>query len=158
MSLTVLVLVQWLHILCGIVWFGGYIFMDFVLWPVLLRMPAAQAKTASESIGRLAGPLMAVSGSLVILLGIVRGTFLGPIRSPITLFTSAYGLTWLAALVLALLLSAWGANWHTRLLGPVWEDEVLRPGAVTRLCAGIAVEMTGFGLILACMVMMGIGL
>ncbi len=158
MALTLLALVQWLHILCGIIWFGGYVFMDFVMWPALLRLPAAQAKSLSESIGRLAGPLMAASGSLVILLGVVRGTVLGPIKSPSALFATPYGLTWLAALILALLLSVWGANWHTRLLGPLWEGDAIRPGAVARLRAGSAVEMSGFALILACMVLMGIGL
>ena len=73
MSLTVLVLVQWLHILMGITWFGGYIFLDFVIWPMLLKRPAAEAQAVLGLISRYAGPLMMVSGTLVILLGIARG-------------------------------------------------------------------------------------
>lgn len=149
---------EWLHILCGIIWFGGYIFMDFALWPALLRMPAAQGASTAKSIELFAGPLMAVSGSLVVLLGIALGTVLGPIRSLSFLFGSAYGLTWLAALLLALLLTVWGANWRRRWLGPIWQDDAIRPGAVTRLRAGIAVETLGFGLILVCMVLLGMGL
>lgn len=158
MSLTVLVLVQWLHILMGITWFGGYIFLDFVVWPTLLKRPAAEAQAVLGMISRYAGPLMMVSGTLVILLGIARGTLLGPITSFSFLFTTAYGLTWLAALAVALTLSIWGANWHTRWLGPVWEEDKVRPAAVHRLRAGTIFEMTCFGLVLACMVLMGVGL
>jgi uncharacterized membrane protein len=157
-SLTLLVLVQWLHILAGIAWFGGYIFVDFVIWPTLLRLPAAQAKAASEIIGKLAGPVMATSGMLVVLLGIIRGTVLGPIRSIGFLLTTAYGLTWLLALAIAIVLAAWGATWHDRWLGPVWDEDHIRPGAADRIRASTVFEMTGFGIILACMVLMGVGL
>ncbi|HKF36216.1 MAG TPA: hypothetical protein VKB35_04890 [Ktedonobacteraceae bacterium] len=158
MSLTVLVLVQWLHILMGITWFGGYIFLDFVIWPTLLKRPAAEAKAVLVLTGKYTGPLMMVSGTLVILLGIVRGTLLGPITSFSFLFTTAYGLTWLTALTIALILSVWGANWHTRWLGPVWEEDNVRPAAIRRLRAGTIFEMACFGSILACMVLMGVGL
>jgi uncharacterized membrane protein len=158
MSIIVLVLVQWLHILMGIAWFGGYIFLDFVIWPTLLKRPAAEAQAVLSQISKYAGPLMMVSGTLVILLGIARGTLLGPITSFAFVFTTAYGLTWLAALAIALTLSIWGANWHTRWLRPVWEEDKVRPAAVRRLRAGTIFEMTCFGLVLACMVLMGSGL
>jgi uncharacterized membrane protein len=154
--LALLAIVQWLHILCGIIWLGGYVFMDAVMWPALLRLPAAQAQAAAKSLDTFAGPLMAISGTLVILLGLVLGTVLGPIRSLSEAFTNAYGITWLVALLVALFLTVWGANWHARWLGPVWVDDVIRPGAVSRLRLGIAVEMFGFGLILVCMVLLGV--
>jgi uncharacterized membrane protein len=153
---ALLALVQWLHILCGIIWFGGYIFMDFVMWPALLRLPAAQAQAASKSLETFAGPLMATSGTLVILLGIILGTILGPVRSLGAAFTTAYGITGLVALLLAVFLTVWGANWHARWLGPVWADDAIRPGAISRLRVGIAVEMLGFGFILVCMVLLGV--
>ena len=153
-----LVVVQWLHILAGITWFGAYIFLDFVIWPALLRRPALEAKAANEVIGKVASPLMIVAANLVVVLGIVRGTLLGPIRSFAFLLGTAYGLTWLGALLLAIALMVWGANWHERWLGPVWEDDHVRPGAVARLRLGTAIEMCAFGAILACMVLMGIGL
>ena len=43
MSLALTLLVQWLHILSGVIWFGGYVLIDFALWPALLRRPAAEA-------------------------------------------------------------------------------------------------------------------
>jgi uncharacterized membrane protein len=158
MTLALLLVTQWLHILTGIIWFGGYVFLDFVLWPTLLRLPVPQAKTASALLEKFAGPIMASSGTLVVLLGVVRGTLLGPITSLTVLFTSAYGLTWLAALLISLVLIVWGAGWHDRVIGPIWDGDGLHSGVVRRLRLGTVFEMTCFGLVLACMVLLGVGL
>jgi uncharacterized membrane protein len=119
MVLPLLLVIQWLHMLAGITWFGGYLFLDVVLWPTLLRLPIKQAKITSDVISRFAGPVMATSGTVVVLSGIIRGTVLGPIQSFSFLFTSAYGITWLSALLVSCLLMAWGAGWHDRVVGPV---------------------------------------
>jgi hypothetical protein len=95
---------------------------------------------------------------LVVLLGIIRGTVFGPIRSFSFLFTSAYGITWLIALLVSCLLIAWGAGWHDRVIGLVWEEDRLRSGAVGRLRLGTIFEMTCFGLVLACMILMGVAM
>lgn len=158
MSLPLLVIVQWLHVLMGITWFGGYIFLDLILWPTLLKLPATSAGATYALMGKFAGPIMATSGSLVVLLGIIRGTFLGPIRSFEFLFGSAYGMTWLIALVLTLLLTIWGASVHDRVIGPVWEGDRLRPGVARRVYTGAACELTCFALVLVCMVLMAVGL
>jgi uncharacterized membrane protein len=158
MSLALTLLVQWLHILSGVIWFGGYILIDFALWPALLRRPPAEARATLSALEKYIGPLMAASGSLVVLLGTVRGTVFGPIRSLDTLFGTAYGLTWLVALIIALFLSIWGATWHDRAVGPIWEADTVRPGAAMRLRTATIVEMTCFGAILVCMVLLGAGL
>jgi uncharacterized membrane protein len=158
MSLALTLLVQWLHILAGVIWFGGYVLIDFALWPALLRQPAPEARATFVVIAKYVGPLMALSGSLVVLLGIVRGTVLGPIKSLDALFGTAYGLTWLAALVIALFLSVWDARWHDRLVGPAWEGDQLRPGAIERQRAATILEIACFGAIPVCMVLLGGGL
>ena len=158
MSLALTLLVQWLHILSGVIWFGGYVLIDFALWPALLRRPAAEARMTFAALEKYIGPLMALSGSLVVLLGIVRGTVLGPIKSLDALLGAAYGLTWLTALILALFLTVWGARWHDRLVGPAWEGDQLRPGAIERQRAATILEMACFGAILVCMVLLGAGL
>jgi uncharacterized membrane protein len=158
MSLALTLLVQWLHILSGVIWFGGYVLIDFALWPALLRRPESEAQATFAVIAKYIGPLMAASGSLVVLLGIVRGTALGPIKSLAVLFGTAYGVTWLTALTIALFLSVWGATWHDRLVGPAWEGDQIRPGAAERQRAATILEMTCFGAILVCMVLLGAGL
>src|SRR5215475_10931842 len=145
MSLALTLLVQWLHILSGVIWFGGYILIDFALWPALLQRPAADARRTFAALEKYIGPLMAASGSLVVLLGILRGTALGPIKSLDALLGTAYGLTWLTALILALLLAIWGARWHDRLVGPIWEGDQVQSGVAARLRTATIVEMTCFG-------------
>ena len=156
MSLPLLILVQWLHILFGIAWFGGTIFIELVLWPVWLRMPAASGQASYDSIEPYIRRLMAVSGSAVMLLGILRGTVFGSVRS-LELVGTTYGLTWLAALILAGLLSAWGANWHDKFVGPVWQNGQLRAEAVSRLGAARLINFLGFGVILVLMILMRFG-
>jgi copper resistance protein D len=105
MTLTLIAGMRWLHILAGMAWFGGYIFMDFVLWHALLRRPTAEAKATYDAVGARAGPLMAASGTLVVILGVLLGVIFGPLTSFGAIFVTAYALTWLVALVIALLLS-----------------------------------------------------
>jgi uncharacterized membrane protein len=158
MSLALTLLVQWLHILSGVIWFGGYVLIDFALWPALLRQPASEARATLLALEKRIGPLMAVSGSLVVSLGVLLGTAIGPIRSLDALLGTAYGLTWLTALVIALFLTVWGARWHDRLLGPIWEGDQMRADASARLRTATIIEMTCFGAILVCMVLLGAGL
>lgn len=159
MSLLLLarVVIEWLHIVLGIAWVGAHIMLDFAVVPGLLRRPAAEAKAASEAIVAAAQPLF-MSGMLVLVLGIVRGTVFGPINSFDFLFTTAYGLTWLVALVLTLAVGTWSGLWYGRLLGPIWEGDHVRPGAIHRIRFGTVVTLTGFALILGCMVLLGAGL
>ena len=79
MQLPLVLVIQWLHMLFGIIWFGGYVFLDFVIWPALLRRPASQAQALFSAIAAPTGRLMALSGTLVVLLGI-RVSGIAPIR------------------------------------------------------------------------------
>jgi len=154
----VLVVMQWLHILGGITWFGGYIFLDLIVWPALLRLPAGAARQAHEQIFTRAAAIMTVVAPFVVVVGILRGTWLGPIKNWRMLIGTPYGVTWLVGLVVACALMVWGATWHSRILGPVWEGDAVRGAAVRRIHVGTAVEMSSFGLILTCMVLMGVRL
>lgn len=79
-----------------------------MLWPTLLRLSVKPAQAANALIARFAGAVMATSGSLVVLLGIIRGTLLGRIKSFSFLFGSSYGITWLVALAVSVILIIWG--------------------------------------------------
>src|SRR6266567_4411523 len=153
-----LLVVQWLHILAGITWFGGYIFLDFVLWPTPASAPG-EACTGHQCLdsqirrcgngdkwfsGRgawdcqrnLAGSHQIVQFSVWLKLRDHLAGRLGGLSHPHHL----------------------GAGWHDRVIGPVWEEDGLSPGVVGRLRLGTIFEMMCFGLVFACMVLMGVGL
>jgi uncharacterized membrane protein len=156
--MTITYIVQWLHILAGITWFGGYIFMTFAMYPALFSRPATEAKGFFTALGKPISLLMALSGNLVFILGIIRGTVLGPVRSVEFAFTTPYGLTWVAALVLCVGLIAYGAIGSKGLEQKIWDGEQFRVGAAQRMRTEGLLSLIVFGIILACMVLMRFGL
>lgn len=157
MSEYAVVAVHWLHILAGITWFGGYVFLDFVVLPALVRLPAGPGQIAQEQIFAQAKTIMAFVGPIVVVLGIVRGTLLGSITGLGVLFGSSYGWLWMTSLVLAVGMMVWGAVLHPRFVGEMWDADGIRPAARDRIRASRAIEMTVFSLILLCMVLMRFG-
>jgi len=93
--------VQWLHVLAGITWFGAVIYSDFVLIPAIMTLPPAEQRRAGGAIGTQALKIIPGAAIAVIVLGILRGTVWGPIKS-VDVLTTEYGITWLVALVLAI--------------------------------------------------------
>jgi uncharacterized membrane protein len=158
MPLWSLAAVQWLHIASGITWIGSAVALDAVVWPVLLRTPASQARALYESVLRVITPLAGVAGAATILLGILRGTVFGPITSGGALLGTAYGVTWLVALGLSILVVAEGAVWHPRVHRMVWEADAVRPGAARKVYSQSAFELGCFAIIVVCMVLLGLGL
>jgi uncharacterized membrane protein len=158
MKLQFLIVVQWLHVLGGLVWFGGQVFTAAVIWPALLRRPAAEARALSAAMGEPAMRVMGPAGMLVLVLGIVRGTVLGPVRSLDVLIGTAYGLTFAAALLLTLFLMAHGGSTRREMERRVWDGDGFHPGAARWLRRTSAVNLGGLAAILACMVLMRFGL
>lgn len=100
-------IVQWLHVLLGITWFGSAITTNLIFVPAVSRLPLDRQREIGGAFGDVASRVIPVAAGGVILLGILRGTLFGPIRSLDALGTT-YGLTWLVALVLACATFAWG--------------------------------------------------
>ena len=95
---------QWLHVLFGIFWFGSTMYFDFIFSPVLVSLPRSDQKVIGGAVGKRAGMVLTVAGLATVLLGVVRGISAGVLST----LTSAYGLTWLAALLVGLGIIAWG--------------------------------------------------
>jgi uncharacterized membrane protein len=102
--------VQWLHVLAGITWFGSVIYNDFVLIPALMKLPVDQQRAAGGAISVQGNKIIVPVAAAVIVLGILRGTVFGQIRTADALFGTTYGLTWLVALVVAILAFYWGVK------------------------------------------------
>jgi uncharacterized membrane protein len=97
-----LILIQWLHILMGITWFGSVMFYNFVALPAVMSFPLQEQRAVMGRLAKYTPRLVVPASILVILLGILRGTVFGPIQSLSVLFGTAYGITWMLALACAL--------------------------------------------------------
>lgn len=97
------IVVQWLHVLGGIFWFGGVLFSNFVLVPAIMKMSPAGQQEFGLNISKTARIITPIAYATIVL-GIIRGTVFGPIQDVGYLFGSAYGLTWLFALAMAIAL------------------------------------------------------
>jgi hypothetical protein len=95
--MTVLV-IQWLHVLLGIFWFGGSLYLNFMVVPVVLSLP----------LGARSNQVLPLVAILVILLGLLRGTIWGPVHTFVFLFGTTYGVTFLTSLLVASGVELWG--------------------------------------------------
>ncbi len=148
--------VQWLHVLLGITWFGYAIAMYFLVSPALAEMPEQQQRLTNARLGEIGAKIFPVVGGLVLLLGILRGTVFGPIDSLESLFGTAYGITWLVALVATLALFYTGA----RHIGPAFvglKDAPDFPAAAARLRRVATFDLGLFAVIFTCMILMRFG-
>ena len=161
--------VQWLHVILAILWFGGILYGDLILIPALNTLPLPTQRAVGVAIGARATGIMPAVAGAVILLGIIRGTVFGPIKSLEALGTP-YGVTWLVALVLAIATFMFGQ----RISGPSFERLASLSEAETLNADGTAsaklttladqvkryvlMELVLFVVIFTCMILMRFGL
>ncbi len=150
------VIVQWLHMFFGIFWFGGALFSSFVLGPHLITMPPDRMREFLVPFAKRADRVILPVALTAITLGVVRGVVVGPIRSIDALLGTAYGLTWLVALVAAVLTLAWGSRTARGALRDV-EAGVDITKATRKALRNLGIEMLGFAVILSAMVLMRFG-
>jgi len=156
---------QWLHILLGILWFGNTLVLTFVIIPVLNQLPIPQQREFGRLLGERAAPLFTVVGPAVIVLGFVRGTFLGSIHRLDDVFVNSYGVTWLVALITASLVFVGGkvvlepalARMNTAPLNADGSPSPQLLAAVGRVKLISLVELLGFLVIFTCMILMRFG-
>lgn len=153
-----MIVVQWVHVVAGVVWAGGQAFMHLAVWPAILRRPAPEAKALLPALGAAVAPVMGATGMVVMAMGILRGTLLGPIRTGYVLFRSPYGWTFMAALALMGVLIARGARSPQRIPPRVFDGDAFRPGAAAFLRREATVTLGLLAALLGCMVLMRFGL
>jgi uncharacterized membrane protein len=148
-------IVQGLHMFFAIFWFGGTLFTNFVVGPAVARSsPASQADVGAQ-IGMQAERVIPAVAAMTILLGFLRGTFLGSIKSTDTLFGTSYGHWWLIAFLAAIATFLWGkfvTGKAAAAIGTAPEGD--RPAAIQRVIRLATVELLGFFTILSMMVLM----
>jgi len=165
-----LIVIQWLHVFLGIFWFGSTLYLDFVVIPAVMTLPLEQQRSVSKPLTMFSERVIIPAAILVILLGLVRGTIFGPVRSLDFLFGTAYGITFLIALLAALATFAWGQLVLTRaarrldtfpLAEVMQTDEKVAlafAAQVQRVKLLALLELFGFFVIFTCMILMRFGL
>ena len=161
--------VQWLHVFFGIFWFGAVLYGDFILIPAITTLPLNSQREIGAAIGPRAERIIEPVAGLVILLGIIRGTVFGPIKS-LDILTSTYGLTWLVALVAAAATFYWGKRIivpAVRRLNAISAPDAVGPdgaasqaftAAIDQVKRVTLLELIGFFVIFTCMILMRFGL
>jgi len=160
------IVVQWLHVILGIFWFGNSLTLDFLIIPAISRLPIVRQREIAQLIGARSTPIFRVVVPSIIVLGFLRGTVFGPIKSVETLFTTAYGITWLVALIATIGLYVWGLTILDRALRaldatPLASDGSATPeviAATDRIKRLVGLELLGFLVIFTCMILMRFGL
>jgi uncharacterized membrane protein len=157
---------QWLHILLGILWFGNSLALATITIPAINRLPLLAQREIGSHLNFQSQRVFQIVAPSVIVLGFVRGTFLGPIKDLEALFGTSYGLTWLVALIAAVLTYLWGrfaigGAIRAMELTPINPDGTASPeleAATDRVKRVATLELVGFLVILTCMILMRFGL
>ena len=159
------VAVQWTHVLLGILWFGTVLSLDVIVIPAINRFPIVAQRDLSSAIAARATPLFQVVVPTIVVLGVIRGTVLGPIKG-IDALATAYGVTWLVGLVVTVATYLWGLRVIVPAIramdsAPVGGDGVPTPAltaATERVKQVVLLELLGFLVIFTCMILMRFGL
>ncbi len=156
--------------LLGIFWFGSTLYVDFVVIPAVMTLPLEQQRTVSKPLTLFSDRMLIPAAILVILLGLLRGTIFGPVRSLGFLFGTAYGITFLIAFLAALATLSWG---HFVLGRAARHPETFQLTEVMKSAGAVAfafaaqmkrvkllalLELFGFFVIFTCMILMRFGL
>jgi uncharacterized membrane protein len=153
---TFTLLVHWLHIAAAMVWMGAQTSVALLVFPALATRPGGEARAALGAFAARIPRLMQVSGIVVMVLGIVRGTVLGPIHSWSAL-GSRYALLMGLALVLMFVLIGYGMKTGPALAAAIWDGDAVRPGAQLAMRRHALIVLAALGIITLCMVAMRFG-
>ncbi|HET7176584.1 MAG TPA: hypothetical protein VFK21_11330 [Gammaproteobacteria bacterium] len=157
-SLIPLFVVQWLHVIGGLVWAGGALVGGYLLPRAMVDKPAPAGRAVYDPFIKTAGPLMEAAGITVLLAGLLRGTLFGPVHSFAIAFGTAYGLTWITALLFSMVFAGHSGHWHKRMPELIWNEELKGAEAKRLIDRHGLVSLVLFLGIIACMVLMRLGL
>jgi uncharacterized membrane protein len=164
-----LILIQWLHVLLGIFWFGSTLYLDVVVIPAVLTLPLEQQRSVSKPLTIFSIRVLTPAAILVIVLGLIRGIVFGPVRSLDFVLGTAYGITFLLAFLAAVATFVWGrfaVDRAARHLETFPLAEVMESGGTVALAYTVQakrvkllalLQLLGFFIIFTCMILMRFG-
>ena len=151
-----LLAVQWLHVLGGIFWFGGSLFGNLAVFPVVLKLPEQLQRTFMVPFLERSNRILVPAAIGTILLGIVRGTVFGRIHSLADL-GMPYGIAWLIGLAVAVGVLALGVLYlapAARRIMTSTDSGASFAEAGRRLQVAAAADQLGFFVIFTAMISM----
>lgn len=162
--------IQWIHVLLALFWFGGILYLNAVVVPVLLKLPPAEQRPISAALGQASSRIFMPVQVLVIVFGILRGTVWGPIDSVAALTSTSYGITFLVSLLATIGLAGFGhavSGKAAQKLGTFPLEEIVKPGSpvaaaylaqVQRVKLFIGIQLIGFIVIFTLMIFLRFGI
>jgi uncharacterized membrane protein len=156
---------QWLHVLLGIIWFGNSLVVAAILIPSLNPLPIPMQREVGSRYGERATHLFDILVPAVIILGVVRGTLLGPIKDVGEVLGMPYGITWLVALIAVIATFLWGRivingalrRMNDAAVNPDGTATVQLEAETARVKLVVVLELVGFLVIFTCMILMRFG-
>lgn len=148
--------VHFLHVACGIVWAGGTVLWVFAIVPALLRLEPMEMRHAYEAMKPYAGPLLGISGVLIILTGLAR-LYVGGAVTTLSDLGGSYAIHALSALAILLVLAGVESRFRSSIDSLLESDGDPRP-ALRSIHRRVAL-LTALGLvtIVILMTMLGLG-
>ena len=152
--LWLFIVLRFVHVLCGILWFGSVMTLYLFNFPAQRKLdPEAVKMFMANFQPRYRRVIIPVAG-LTVLFGLVIGIVTFATSDP----SVTYKATWALSLVLGVLLIINGA----RVLGPTAASLATapaseQPAVFRRIDALGRRDLTGFGLLFACMIAMHFG-
>jgi uncharacterized membrane protein len=153
-------------VLLAIMWFGNSVLLATVTIPALSRLPLVRQQEVGAKLGEQGMRVFDIVAPAVIVLGLLRGTVFGSVRDLATLFGTAYGLTFLVALIAAIATFIWGRfvivpATQGLLTAPLNPDGTPTPeleATLDRVKRVTVLELLGFFVVFTCMILMRFGL
>jgi uncharacterized membrane protein len=148
--------IQWLHVFGGIYWFGGALFGNLAVLPVVIKLPDDVRRTFMPPFLEQANRVVLPVAVGTILLGIVRGTVFGRIHN-LTDLGTPYGIAWLIGLLVAVGVLSLGVFYlapAARRITTSSDSGVSFAHAGRRLQVAAAADQLGFFVIFTAMISM----
>lgn len=149
---------EWVHILLAIFWFGSALYANLILAPAMMRVGPG---TRSELFAAMSGPVSVAFtwvGYLTVTAGLIRGTVFGRVQTVDVLFGTRYGVVWLIAFAVGLFLALWS---HLVLVPMARQLGTPRPAAAADAVVvarpnpiPVIVEMVGFFVLFTLMIVL----
>lgn len=150
------ILLQGLHVLFGVLWFGSALFHNLIVMPAIGRMDSKHQSSINKALSTSVVKFMVTVATLTIVFGVLLG-FSGHIWSQLG---SRYGLTFLGALIAATVTYFWGMLLiapNTKKLDTSLPNSPEYFAALRRVKLFSASELGLFGIVFVIMIMLRFG-